>query len=138
MQALAESLGDEWCATHPEMAATICYRPDLNAIEHAKASCTLIGGRRVNLISWTAEKDPEDKKYGDEEPESKKDNSVRDYRDSQIREAHDRVPPTSGICQHCGKGFEKDRKGTKHCSDHCRKMHWKEKGQAKNLPTTIG
>jgi len=104
------------------------------AMEHARTARLLWGGTRVKLNSWASEKDGEDSKYGDGET-SISDRSVRDYRASQIRKAHEDVLPTAAVCARtrCGKSFA-NRKGTKHCSDTCRKMHWKEQRRANNLP----
>jgi hypothetical protein len=94
------------------------------------------GGHRVNTAGL-----PDDGEFNHESSSwssdrwgtgAKGDRCSRDYRADAIRKARG-VSMTNAACKRCERHFAL-RKGTKYCSDTCRKMHFKEMGQANNLP----
>jgi len=125
LQTLAESLGDEWCATHPEMAAQLTFPDDCEAVEHGKAARDLIGGTRVNLRSWNedrSENDFDSNTYEFGMPDTQdKDRSARDFRGDQRRRGTTIVSKTYKICLECSADLTGKRSDAQRC-DYCRKL----------------
>jgi hypothetical protein len=141
LQALAYSLGDEWCAAHPEMAAQLTFPDDCEAIEHGKAAFDLIGGPRVNLRSWTADRSENDFNSGTYEfglsLPTDKDHSIRDVRGGQRRRGTTIASKTYKICLECRADLTAKRSDAKRC-ENCRKSASKLRIKAAKIQLTKG
>jgi len=124
------------------MSSNLSYHAPkkISMIEHAQGFKKRYGGTRVNLNSCHTDFDRNDEdgwKRGNPR-EMRGDSGVRDYRANEIEVANDLKANTEvqRNCEGCGVLFVPNHASRKHCSDNCRKRHFKKK-QGRPFPHTL-